>query len=379
MKKHVSRILTCLGIAVISITASSCATQKPTEEVKSSPAIPRVAAPEKQTADADALIWRFIGPMTGTRGSVVLGHPTDKNVFYHGASGGLWKTPDAGQTWVPVGDGQFKSSSVGAMDISASNPNVMYVGMGEPQMRNNVSWGDGVYKSVDGGATWTHLGLEDTHHIAQVRIHPTANPDIVYVAAYGHAFGPNPRRGVFRTRDGGQSWEKVLYKSETAGAIDLVLNPPIRMKCSLPSGSLNGKPGGRKQVAQKVACGNPLMVATTGQRSPKTRVCRKAGWGRIGMTMSAADADRVYALIDSETKPALYRSDDRGENWSLCFRQFPDHWPAFLLQPHYCKSIQCRRALGAQIIAFFHRETVAKPGWWSRVSKMTSMTSGLTR
>ena len=99
MKKHVSRILTCLGIAVVSITASSCATQKPVQEVESIPAIPRVAAPEKQTADADALIWRFIGPMTGTRGSVVLGHPTDPNVFYHGASGGLWKTPDAGQTW----------------------------------------------------------------------------------------------------------------------------------------------------------------------------------------------------------------------------------------------------------------------------------------
>jgi len=118
MKKYVSQILYSLGIAVVSIAASSCATQKPVQEVESIPAIPRVAAPEKQTANADAMIWRFIGPMTGTRGSVVLGHPTDKNVFYHGASGGLWKTPDAGQTWVPVGDGQFKSSSVGAMEIS---------------------------------------------------------------------------------------------------------------------------------------------------------------------------------------------------------------------------------------------------------------------
>jgi len=137
------------------------------------------------------MIWRFIGPMAGTRGSVVLGHPTETSVFYHGASGGLWKTPDAGQTWIPVGDGQFGTSSVGAMEISLSNPNIMYVGMGEPQMRNNVSWGDGVYKSVDGGETWAHLGLEETHHIAQIRIHPT-DPDTVYVAAYGHAFGPTP-------------------------------------------------------------------------------------------------------------------------------------------------------------------------------------------
>ena len=207
MKRLLPSILNCMGIALIATSALSFAAE-------SEPAIPRVAAPAKQAANTDAMIWRFIGPMTmGTRGSVVLGHPTDSNVFYHGASGGLWKTPDAGQTWIPVGDGQFKSSSVGAMEISESNPDIMYVGMGEPQMRNNVSWGDGVYKSVDGGETWTHLGLEDTHHIAQVRIHPT-NPDIVYVAAYGHAFGPNPERGIFRTRDGGQSWEKVLYKAK---------------------------------------------------------------------------------------------------------------------------------------------------------------------
>jgi hypothetical protein len=145
MKLLSSSVLGCIGILFIAWSPISFA-----DEIS---AIPRVDAPAKQVANSDAMIWRFIGPMTGTRGSVVLGHPTDLNVFYHGASGGLWKTPDAGQTWIPVGDGQFKSSSVGAMEISESNPDIMYVGMGEPQMRNNVTWGDGVYKSVDGGET----------------------------------------------------------------------------------------------------------------------------------------------------------------------------------------------------------------------------------
>ncbi len=278
--------------------------------------IPRVAAPDKQAPNTDAMIWRFIGPMTGTRGSVVLGHPIDKNVFYHGASGGLWKTPDAGQTWIPVGDGQFGTSSVGAMDISLSNPEIMYVGMGEPQMRNNVSWGDGVYKSVDGGETWTHLGLEETHHISQIRIHPT-DPNTVYVAAFGHAFGPNPERGVYRTTDGGQSWEQVLFKSESAGVIDLVLNPtnPDELFASIwefERKAWGPKTGGAQSGLWKSADGGDTWTEITYNNGlPEGR------HGRIGITMSAADGKRVYALIDSETRAGLYRSDDLGENWTF--------------------------------------------------------------
>ena len=278
--------------------------------------VPRVAAPPKQAPNTNAMIWRFIGPMTGTRGSVVLGHPTDTNVFYHGASGGLWKTPDAGQTWIPVGDGQFGTSSVGAMEISLSNPDIMYVGMGEPQMRNNVSWGDGVYKSVDGGETWTHLGLEETHHIAQIRIHPT-DPNIVYVAAYGHAFGPNPERGVYRTTDGGKNWEKVLFKSETAGAIDLVMNPtnPDELFASIWEFE-------RKAWGPKTGGAESGLWKSTDGGDTWTEITRNEGLpegrhGRIGVTMSGADGNRVYALIDSETRPGLYRSDDLGETWAF--------------------------------------------------------------
>ena len=136
----------------------------------------------------DAMEWRFIGPVIGTRGSVVLGHPTEPNTFYHGASNGLWKTEDAGTYWEPVGDKDFNYGSIGAMEFSESNPKIAYVGTGEPQMRNNVSWGDGVYKTTDGGETWTNVGLNDSKHISQVRVHPT-NPDVVFVAAFGHAFG----------------------------------------------------------------------------------------------------------------------------------------------------------------------------------------------
>jgi photosystem II stability/assembly factor-like uncharacterized protein len=262
------------------------------------------------------MIWRFIGPMTGTRGSVVLGHPTDTNVFYHGASGGLWRTPDAGQSWVPVGDGQFGTSSVGGMEISLSNPDIMYVGMGEPQMRNNVSWGDGVYKSVDGGETWTHLGLEETHHISQIRIHPT-DPDTVFVAAFGHAFGPNPERGVYRTRDGGANWEQVLFKSESAGAIDLVMNPtnPDELFASIwefERKAWGPKTGGAESGLWKSADGGDTWTEITRNTGlPEGR------HGRIGVTMSAADGNRVYALIDSETRSGLYRSDDLGETWGF--------------------------------------------------------------
>jgi len=172
-----------------------------------------------------ALEWRNIGPFNGGRGTTVVGHPTDKMVFYFGhSSGGLWKTEDAGTTWEQIGAGQFNYASVGAMAISERNPDIMYVGLGEPQLRQSVSWGDGMYKSVDGGDTWQHIGLNDAKHIARVRIHPY-NPDIVYVASMGHAFGPNDEKGVFRTQDGGETWERVLFKNEGTGAIDLIMSP----------------------------------------------------------------------------------------------------------------------------------------------------------
>jgi len=145
--------------------------------------------------------------------------------FYFGAcAGGVWKTTDGGTYWENVSDGYFKTAAVGAIAVAAADRNVVYAGMGESCIRGDVSYGDGVYRSTDAGRTWIHMGLEDTRHIARVRVHPQ-NPDLVYVAALGHAFGPNEQRGVFRSQDGGKNWERVLYRDEKTGAIDLSIDP----------------------------------------------------------------------------------------------------------------------------------------------------------
>src|SRR5438105_1285489 len=157
--------------------------------------------------------WRSIGPNRGGRSIAVAGSASRLLEYYFGATGGgLWKTNDGGVSWRPVTDGQIKSSSVGAVAVSESNPDVVYVGMGETELRGNVMQGDGVYKSVDGGKTWSHVGLADSQSIARVRIHPS-NADVVYVAALGHPYGPNEDRGVFRTKDGGKTWQKILFRN----------------------------------------------------------------------------------------------------------------------------------------------------------------------
>ena len=286
----------------------------------------------------DALTWRFVGPMMGARGSVGLGHPTEPNTFYHGASNGLWKTEDAGQYWIPVGDDQFGSGNIGAVEISLSNPDVMYVGTGEPQMRNNVSWGDGIYKTTDGGKTWVNVGLKETHHISQVRIHPT-NPDIVFVAAFGHAFGPNPERGVYRTKDGGENWEKVLFKSDKAGAIDLVMNPSNPDELFASIWEFERKAWGSKTGGPDTGLYKSTDGGDTWKEITYANGLPEGGRGRAGLTMSAANATKVYALLDSETKPGLYASDDLGENWEFVTDYFqiigrPFYYSHIYASPH---------------------------------------------
>src|SRR5262244_4319227 len=171
------------------------------------------------------LQWRQIGPFRGGRSTAVAGVASQPMVFYFGGTGGgVWKTSDGGINWEPISDGSvFGTGSVGAIGLSDSDPNTIYVGMGESPIRGNVSHGDGVYKSTDAGKTWKNVGLQDSRQISRVRVHPR-NPDLVYVAAQGHVWGPNSERGVFRSRDGGKNWERVLFKSDKAGACDLVLD-----------------------------------------------------------------------------------------------------------------------------------------------------------
>ena len=270
-----------------------------------------------ESAAWDALKFRCIGPPRGGRVVAAAGHPTDKNVFYFGAvAGGVWKTVDGGHYWENITDGQFNVSSVGAIAVSEADPNVIYAGTGESTIRLDVSWGDGVYKSTDGGETWKNVGLRDSHHIGEIRIHPQ-DPDIVYVAALGHAFGQNNERGVYRSTDGGETWERVLYVSDRAGAVDLTLDVtnPRTIYASI------------WQVHRhfwELVSGGPdsgLWKSTDGGDS-WTDISRNPGLpqegilGKIGISVSPAQPSRVWAIVEAEgEKSGIYRSDDRGATW----------------------------------------------------------------
>ncbi len=274
-----------------------------------------------QATLADSLLrsmtWRCIGPPRGGRVVAVAGDPRRLAVFYFGAvAGGVWKTEDAGLTWRNVSDGFFKTSSVGALAVSESDPSILYAGMGETTIRTDVSHGDGVYKSTDGGHTWTHCGLADTRHIGKVRIHPH-NPDLVYVAALGHAFGPNRERGVYRSKDGGKSWEQVLFKSERAGAVDLSFDPhsPATLYAAVWQTHRNFwelSSGGPDSGLWKSTDGGDTWQEITGSRGLPPGLK-----GKIGVAASPARAGRVWALVESSEKPGLYRSDDYGASWEL--------------------------------------------------------------
>ena len=260
------------------------------------------------------LRWRLAGPFRGGRVVAVAGHPTDPMVFYFGAvAGGVWKTEDGGTYWENISDGFLNTSSIGALAVSPSDPNVIYAGTGETTIRTDVSYGDGVYRSTDGGKTWKHLGLEETRHIGEIRIHPE-DPDLVYVAALGHAFGPNPERGVYRSRDGGANWEHVLFQSPRAGAVDLAMdatNPRILFATVWQT----------HRHFWELSSGGPdsTIYRSTDGGDTWTDIGRNRGLpkgilGKIGITVSPARPQRVWAIIEAE-KGGVYRSDDGGERW----------------------------------------------------------------
>jgi photosystem II stability/assembly factor-like uncharacterized protein len=263
-----------------------------------------------------ALKWRNIGPVRGGRSLACAGSSARPLEYYFGAvGGGVWKTVDGGTTWKPVTDGQLTSSSVGAIGVSESNPDVVYIGMGETELRGNIMQGDGVYKSVDAGKTWQKAGLANTQAIAKIRVDP-ANPDIVYAAALGHPYGPNADRGVFRTTDGGKNWTKILYRDEHTGAIDLVLDPnnSKTLYASLwevyrtPWLLNDGGPG--SGFFKSTDGGDHWTEITHNKGLPLGTI------GKIGIAVSKADSKCIYALVES-SNDGLYRSDDAGESWSL--------------------------------------------------------------
>lgn len=264
----------------------------------------------------NALRWRCIGPPRGGRVVAVAGDPQNPPVFYFGAcAGGVWKTDDGGTYWYNISDGFFKTASVGAIAVADADPNVIYAGMGEACIRLDVSYGDGVYKSTDGGKTWAHLGLEDTRHIARIRIHPQ-HPDIVYVAALGHAFGPNRQRGVFRSTNGGRSWDHVLFISEDAGAADLSLDPrnPRILYAAIWQ---------TRRTFWNLSSGGPYsgLYRSTDGGDTWSEVTNNPGLpkglkGRMGVAVSPAQAGRVWVTVEAEDC-GVYRSDDGGATWAL--------------------------------------------------------------
>lgn len=260
------------------------------------------------------MTWRNIGPIRGGRSLGSCGSPSRKNEYYFGAvGGGLWKTTDGGQSWNPVTDGQLSSSSVGAVAVAESNPDIVYIGTGETQLRGNIMQGDGVYKTTDAGKTWKNIGLKNTQAIARVRVHPT-NPDIVYVAALGHPYGPNEERGIFRTTDGGKTWKKVLYKSDKAGGVDLIIDRknPSTLYASIwqvyrtPWKMWGG--GGDSGLFKSTDGGDTWTELTRKPGMPKGTV------GKIGVTVSPVDPNRVWAVVEAEDG-GVYRSDDAGMTW----------------------------------------------------------------
>ncbi|MEO8347900.1 MAG: glycosyl hydrolase, partial [Acidobacteriota bacterium] len=262
----------------------------------------------------EGLEFRNIGPYRGGRVTAVAGVRGQPLVYYQGATGGgVWKTTDGGSNWVPVSDKFFKTGSVGGIGVAESDPNVVYVGMGEAPIRGNVSHGDGVYKSTDAGKTWKNVGLEKTYQIARVRVHPK-NPDLVYVAALGHVWGANAERGIFRSRDAGASWEKVLFVSDKTGASDLVMDPTNPRILYAGFWQVHRKPwalvsGGPEGGVWKTTDGGDSWKKLT-EGLPEGIV------GKVGIAVSPARPERVWALIESKDKGGIYRSDDGGEKWT---------------------------------------------------------------
>jgi photosystem II stability/assembly factor-like uncharacterized protein len=281
---------------------------------------PRMSAQASSTIDPalyGGMRWRNVGPSRGGRSIAVGGSDSRPNEYWFGAmGGGAWKTTDGGVTWNPMTDGQITASSIGAIGVCQANPDVVYIGGGESHIRGDIIMGDGAYKTVDAGKTWAAIGLKDSQVIAKLRVHPT-NCDTVLAAVMGHGFGPSAERGVYKTIDGGKTWRRTLFRDNKTGAVELVLDPknPSVVYTSLwesqryPWAMSSGGPG------------SGLYKSTDGGES-WTEITRNSGlptglWGKVGISVSGADSNRVYALIENEPGGGLFVSDDAGASWKL--------------------------------------------------------------
>lgn len=263
----------------------------------------------------DTLQYRSIGPFRGGRSCAVTGVPGKPMTFYFGGTGGgIWRTDDGGSTWRNISDGFF-GGSIGSIAIAPSDPNIMFVGGGEKTLRGNFSHGDGVWKSVDGGKTWKHMGLEDSRQVPRIRIHPK-DPNIVFAAALGHASGPNQQRGVFRSTDGGENWKRVLFANDEAGAVDLIIDPNNPNVVYASTWRVKRTPYSLESGGE----GSGLWKSTDGgdnwtDISRNKGLPQKSTLGIIGITVSPVDSDRLWAMVEAKDG-GLFRSDNAGETWT---------------------------------------------------------------
>ncbi len=295
-----------LALAILAVLFPLCASLR----LLAGPDAPKLLDPKL----FQELRWRLIGPFRGGRTLGVTGVRGQPEVFYFGSvGGGVWKTNDAGRTWKPIFDSQ-PIASIGAIAAAPSDPNVIYVGSGEADIRSSISYGNGMYKSTDGGKTWTHIGLEDSRQIGRILVDPR-DPNRVFVAALGHAYGPNPERGVFRSKDGGKKWQRVLFRDENTGAIDLAFEPgnakttyAALWQTRRPPWSIYPPSNGPGSGLYRSNDGGDHWERVTGHGLPAE------GLGRIGIAFAPSNPRRIYLIVDAK-EGGLYRSDDGGQNW----------------------------------------------------------------
>src|SRR5437667_4511528 len=262
--------------------------------------------------------WRCIGPFRGGRTVAISGVPHQPNVFYMAAvNGGVWKTTDFGNTWNPIFDDQ-PTGSVGALAVAPSDANIIYVGSGEGLQRPDLATGDGIYKSTDAGKTWTHLGLRNAQQITAILVDPK-DANRVFVAAEGHPYGPNTERGVFRSTDGGQTFQRILYKDENTGAADLAFDPTNSQMIYAVLWAARVAPWEVRSGTSITIAGSGLYKSADGGETwkPLTKGLPSAseGLGRIGIAVAPSDAKRIYVSAEATKGAGVYRSDDAGETW----------------------------------------------------------------
>lgn len=307
LSNGIRAFFTCTLLILISISFSSTA-EAQKRKTKST------ELPNISENLYSSLEYRLVGPFRGGRSAAVTGVPGNPNLFYFGATGGgVWRTKDGGQTWENISDGFF-GGSIGAVEVAQSDPNVIYVGGGEKTLRGNVSSGYGMWKSVDAGKSWTAVGLEKSRHIPRIRVHPT-NSDVVYAAVLGNIYKPTADRGVYKSTDGGQTWQKKLFVNEDAGIVDLILDPNNPRIIYASSWRVNRTPYSLNSGGEGSALWKSTDSGETWTEISTDEGFAKGTLGIIGVAVSPLNSERVWAMVENKDQGGLYRSDDGGQSW----------------------------------------------------------------